>query len=152
MLGGSTGKGFVPGVSGNPAGRPLSPVAQIIAKSNNGERMVALLLSIVDGKGKPKPRWSDRIEAARLLLDRGWGRPLQTTEVTGPGGGPIQSLNIMATVDTDTLRKLVELRDQVLMLQASSTVEGSTDETTTSSDDNQPWETPTQVEPDTELT
>lgn len=79
-----------------------------------------MLLSVVDGTIKPRPKAADRIDAARLLLDRAWGRPVQTTELTGPGGGPIQSLNIMASVDTATLYKLVELRDQLLALSADT--------------------------------
>src|SRR5690606_41165791 len=30
-----------------------------------------------------------RVAAAEALLDRGWGRPPQATEISGPGGGPI---------------------------------------------------------------
>ena len=33
---------------------------------------------------------SARVAAAVALLDRGWGRPLQATEVSGPDGGPVQ--------------------------------------------------------------
>ncbi|WP_347268069.1 hypothetical protein [Paracoccus sp. (in: a-proteobacteria)] len=32
---------------------------------------------------------SARIAAATALLDRGYGRPRQTTELTGPDGGPL---------------------------------------------------------------
>ena len=30
-----------------------------------------------------------RLEANRVLLDRGWGKPANTTEHTGKDGGPI---------------------------------------------------------------
>ena len=33
---------------------------------------------------------SVRLDANKALLDRGWGRPKETTEVTGPEGGPLE--------------------------------------------------------------
>lgn len=37
----------------------------------------------------PHPDVGARIEAAEKLLDRVYGKPKQTTEVSGPGGGPV---------------------------------------------------------------
>jgi hypothetical protein len=44
-------------------------------------------LKIIAAKGKSE---SARVAAAVALLDRGWGRPRQAVEHTGPGGGPIE--------------------------------------------------------------
>lgn len=30
------------------------------------------------------------VAASIALLERGWGKPVQPTEVSGPGGGPVQ--------------------------------------------------------------
>jgi hypothetical protein len=31
-----------------------------------------------------------RVAAANAILDRGWGKPAQAMELTGPEGGPVQ--------------------------------------------------------------
>lgn len=110
---------FRRGVSGNPSGRPQNKglAAMIREKTEDGAAVVRVLVDVLEGR-EPRAKVADRIEAARLLMDRAWGRPLQAMELSGPDGGPIQSLNVMANVDTDTLHRLVELRDQVLALQA----------------------------------
>ncbi len=80
--GGVTGKGFMPGQSGNPGGRPKGLAANIREATSNGEEIIDLLTAVMRGdkiNGK-LPRLDHRIEACRLLLDRGWGRPVQATE------------------------------------------------------------------------
>jgi len=60
------------GVSGNPGGRP-----QGLAKATrelvgeDGMKLVEFWLSIMED---PMRRDSDRLEASRLLADRGWGK------------------------------------------------------------------------------
>lgn len=50
-----------------------------------------------------------RVNAATAMLDRGHGKPVQTTEVSGPDGGPIQTQTTIdpAKLDDDTLAKLM---------------------------------------------
>jgi hypothetical protein len=70
--GGITGKGFQPGRSGNPGGRPQS-----LAKATRalvGEDGMALAQLWWDIARDETRRDSDRLEASRLLADRGWGR------------------------------------------------------------------------------
>ncbi len=89
--GGVTGKGFLPGQSGNPGGRPRGLAANIREATSNGEEIIDLLTAVMRGdkmNGK-LPRLDHRIEACRLLLDRGWGRPGQATE--REFGGPVET-------------------------------------------------------------
>jgi hypothetical protein len=65
---------FKPGQSGNPGGRPKSDVAQL-ARQHTQAAINALVLAL----RVPQTR----VPAAVALLDRGWGRPLQSVEVNG---------------------------------------------------------------------
>jgi hypothetical protein len=70
--GGITGKGFRPGRSGNPGGRPQS-----LAKATRalvGEDGMALAQLWWDIARDETRRDRDRLEASRLLADRGWGK------------------------------------------------------------------------------
>jgi hypothetical protein len=112
-LGGITGKGFMPGRSGNPGGR--RPGLARAARELIGEDGTALIRFWLDVMNDETARLADRLQASVLLADRGWGRaptfapvedldPLEarqeeidtaveafTTEVrrlAGRGGGP----------------------------------------------------------------
>ena len=66
------GHPFKPGQSGNPAGRPKSlarKTRELVGE--DGEPLVRLWLAIMNDAGA-KP--SERIEASKLLADRGWGK------------------------------------------------------------------------------
>jgi hypothetical protein len=89
-LGGCTGKGFKPGQSGNPGGRPRSDVTSL-ARQHTAEAIAALVAALAS------PR--ERVAAAVALLDRGWGKPKHQLEHTGAGGGPIQTQKVVP-VDT----------------------------------------------------
>ena len=70
--GGVTGRGFRPGRSGNPGGRP-----QGLAKATRelvGEDGMALAQLWWDIACDETRRDSDRLEASKLLADRGWGK------------------------------------------------------------------------------
>jgi hypothetical protein len=69
-LGGATGRGFMPGRSGNPAGRAKG--LETLAREHTAEAIAALVAALRN------PR--ERVPAAIALLDRGWGRPKQTFE------------------------------------------------------------------------
>jgi hypothetical protein len=70
--GGITGKGFRPGCSGNPGGKPkgLARATRELV-GEDGMKLAAFWLSIMDD---PMRRDSDRLEASKLLADRGWGK------------------------------------------------------------------------------
>ena len=81
LPGGITGRGFRAGQSGNPGGRPRGFAAQVRAETRDGQEIVDVMLKVLrDGGG----RIADRIEAAKWLGDRGWGRPAQSVEPLVP--------------------------------------------------------------------
>ena len=67
--GGITGRGFQPGRSGCPGGRPRQDVTEL-ARAHTADAIRAL----VEALKRPK----EAVPAAIALLDRGWGRPTQT--------------------------------------------------------------------------
>jgi hypothetical protein len=67
---------FAPGVSGNPGGRPKGIALTVRERTNDGEDLVDVLLSIVkDGNDR------DKIAAVQILLDRGFGKATQTFDL-----------------------------------------------------------------------
>ena len=86
QLGGVTGRGFKPGQSGNPSGRPKG-IAKAVREACGGDPTVLVegLLAIAAGEGvggKPA-RTADQIRATELLLAYGWGKPATFVHVEG---------------------------------------------------------------------
>lgn len=75
-----TGK-WLPGVSGNPSGRPRDPVRSI-ARDRAPEALEVLLRIMVD-EAAPV---AQRITAANSVLDRGLGRPISMQAEVSPTG------------------------------------------------------------------
>jgi hypothetical protein len=42
----------------------------------------------------PKATAPARVSAATAILDRAWGKPTQPTEISGPDGGAIPTINV----------------------------------------------------------
>jgi len=80
--GGVTGKGFMPGQSGNPGGRP-KVVAEVraLARQHTAEVITTLLAIMRNPEHDPRAR----VAAAKEILDRGYGRPSQPIEGDDPG-------------------------------------------------------------------
>jgi hypothetical protein len=80
--GGVTGKGFMPGRSGNPGGRPKG-LARRVAEfvGQDGERIAVFFFDVMTD---PKHRMADRIDAARWLSDRGFGRVSAASDRQAP--------------------------------------------------------------------
>lgn len=75
--GGVTGKGFLPGKSGNPGGRPKGLAEFVRASTKDGKALVEIMLSIANGKliiSGRKPSHRDIISAIEWLADRGFGK------------------------------------------------------------------------------
>jgi hypothetical protein len=70
---------FRPGQSGNPNGRP-----KVVADVQNaaGEHSTEAIKTLVQIMCDPKAPADARISAASALLDRGYGKPLQTVDAT----------------------------------------------------------------------
>jgi len=85
-LGGITGKGFMPGKSGNPLGRrPLAVTlsqhvrdigSEVIDTATGWTRLDAVLRRLYNDA------MSGKVPAADILLERGWGKVMQPIEVS----------------------------------------------------------------------
>jgi hypothetical protein len=73
-LGGATGKGWTPGQSGNPRGRPRADYD--IARMCR-EHAPAAVAALVRGLSDPR----NYTHAAEVLLNRGFGRPAQSLSI-----------------------------------------------------------------------
>jgi hypothetical protein len=71
----------------NPNGRPRrgDALAEKVRGQTDGTDLIKLLLGIAHA---PHAKMSDRIHAARELLNRGWGQPIATTEVDATINAP----------------------------------------------------------------
>jgi hypothetical protein len=78
-VGGRSGKGFLPGQSGNPGGRPKE-IGQVRDLARQHTTLAVKTLVHVMQHGTKD---AARVAAAQALLDRGWGRPQQTMDVDG---------------------------------------------------------------------
>jgi len=102
---------FKPGQSGNPSGRPKSFGNAIREKTQDGKELVDLMVRVMRGE-EPGSRLSDRMAAASWLSDRGWGKPTQVAELSGPNGGPQEHRYLgpdLSGLSTEELREWIEV-------------------------------------------
>jgi hypothetical protein len=84
LLGGCTGKGFMPGQSGNPGGRPKKPIADALRRALGSSETVDEFVA-----GILKAAKSGNPQAFTAIRDTIEGKPNQTLEHVGEDGGPI---------------------------------------------------------------
>lgn len=82
---------FKKGQSGNPGGRPKDGELKELARAHTKEA-IQTLVSVMKGKKSPA---ASKVAAAIALLDRGYGKPVQAVEASGPDGGPIETVTPM---------------------------------------------------------
>jgi uncharacterized protein DUF5681 len=95
------GRPFQPGQSGNPGGRP-----KVIAEVRDLARQhTALAIETLVHTMEHGDKDAARVTAAQALLDRGWGKPVQGLDVTGPEG---PQLRIFIQRDSPAFEKAVK--------------------------------------------
>ena len=72
------GRPFVPGVSGNPGGRPKGLASYIRETTDGGREMVNLMVAVMRGEtiNGMRPKITDMVAASTWLADRGFGKPV----------------------------------------------------------------------------
>jgi hypothetical protein len=86
QLGGVTGKGWLPGQSGNPGGRAKGLGEYIRSQTADGQELVDHALHTLRNARSP---WAARAAARRDLMDHGFGRPPQAVKVNLEGLQPM---------------------------------------------------------------
>ena len=93
-----------PGQSGNPNGRPKADKPIRDAAREHADEAIKALVGVLKDTEAPA---SAKVAAATALLDRAYGRPTQTTELTGADGGPLKLMTW-----ADTLKEAAEVARQ----------------------------------------
>jgi len=105
--GGCTRKGFLPGFSGNPGGRPKGLASLVRSKTKNGKELVDLMLKIMRGKltvtrytsegvkYEQTPSIQDRQKALEWLADRGFGKCDSVVSLQNPDGSNLIAPSIL---------------------------------------------------------
>jgi len=118
---------FRSGQSGNPGGRPKGERSvREIAQQHTAAAMETLVAVMQTGKN------SERVQAATALLDRGWGKPTQSVEMSGD-----------RTSDRTTLVDLlVSLNDNHAVRDPATGSPAITDATDADDSDTDPFSVP----------
>ena len=111
---------YRPGQSGNPNGRAVDYIGHLVRTTQTAQMCYDLLVQVVEGKVRGA-QVRDRINAARYLVDRGYGQPPRTIQIEGQvthtgvlDGQPVSVLrSLLAVVDSiqspEELSRLLDL-------------------------------------------
>jgi hypothetical protein len=105
-------KPFQKGQSGNPKGRPKSPLRDIkevlkdlLSQEKNNSQLIDGLMTVVVNKAL-----KGDLKAVEMLLSYTYGKPTQKTEITGAEGAPIEVVsNDLTKLNLDELKQLKEI-------------------------------------------
>lgn len=101
---------FRPGRSGNPSGRPkLSP--ELKAEESKlieacREKTLSAL-TVIEQLMYQADRDSVKLAAASFIIERGWGKAVQPTELSGKDGQPMEHNIAMTLSPSDTYLRMV---------------------------------------------
>jgi hypothetical protein len=113
-----------PGVSGNPLGNATHRVTlarQVRHLSQDGHELVAFLFAVLRGEAMhlpgengrhaegrpPRPSLDQRLRAAELLMDRGWGRAKELLELHQDDAATRQErVTLLSALSTDELAQM----------------------------------------------
>ena len=111
LRGGVTGNGFLPGRSGNPGGRPKGLARRVRELVGDDGAVIAdfMLGVMLDGRERTR----DRLEAARFLSDRGFGRPVQALDVDVSARLPLIDPARLAQLTDDELGTMLTLLERI---------------------------------------
>jgi hypothetical protein len=104
-VGGITGAGFTPGISGNPGGRPKGLTRRV--RELVGENGDAIVLFMYELMRNEKARTADRLDAGRWLADRGFGRSVQPVDLD-VNQHPLLDLRGFSTEDLEALLGILD--------------------------------------------
>ena len=106
-VGGVTGKGFTPGVSGNPGGRPKGlsrRVRELVGE--DGGAIAEYMLTVMNDE---RARTADRIDAGKWLADRGFGKAaLVIDSRVGPEELLLDYFSKLSLEDLETMKAILE--------------------------------------------
>lgn len=79
---------FKKGQTGNPGGRPKRTAEELDLIAACKEKTPAAL-AVIESVMLEGENERNRLAAAQYVIDRGYGKPVQQSEITGANGGPI---------------------------------------------------------------
>jgi hypothetical protein len=107
----SPGHRWKPGQSGNPGGRPKG-LERKVRELVDFDRIVAFLADVALGTGVGAgAKMRDRIEAAKLLCDRGFGKARQTVDIAADVNSSGLAGIDVTRMDAITLKLLIDAVD-----------------------------------------
>jgi hypothetical protein len=85
----------------------------IAERTEDGATLIEFLVDVLEGR-EAKAKVADRLEAARLLADRLWGKAVASLEVSGLGGSPVGDDSPLSGLSIEELRQLASQREVLI--------------------------------------
>lgn len=102
---------FLPGISGNPGGRPVGLAGMIREATSEGSELVEFMLGVFRGEHGEDLRM--RADAATWLTDRGFGKPTQIPSVEDDCQRCAAFDAEMVTAEEQFSEKIVSMRERM---------------------------------------